>query len=147
MGTVNQSCARNKGVHRDNTGAWNMSPMTTSSVARQIDSLYAGSSVAGMTDRELIERFNARRDETGDAAFTALVSRHGPMVQDICWRLLGDQHHAEDAFQAVFLVLARKARSLGDPDLLANWLYGVALVPRAGHAFRSIAGARMTRPR
>ena len=49
------------------------------------------------------------------------------MVLDVCRQLLGDRHHAEDAFQAVFLVLARKARSIRDPDLLGNWLYGVAL--------------------
>ncbi len=56
-----------------------------------------------------------------------MVSRHGPMVLDVCRQLLGDLHHAEDAFQAVFFVLARKARSIRDPDLLGNWLYGVAL--------------------
>ena len=64
---------------------------------------------------------------TGEAAFAALVARHGPMVLDVCRQLLGDDHHAEDAFQAVFLVLARKSRSIRDPDLLGNWLYGVAL--------------------
>ncbi len=64
---------------------------------------------------------------TGEAAFAALVARHGPMVLHVCRQLLGDRHHAEDAFQAVFLVLARKARSIRDPDLLGNWLYGVAL--------------------
>ena len=68
-----------------------------------------------------------RRDAAGEAAFAALVTRHGPMVLDICRQLLGDRHHAEDAFQAVFLVLARKARSIRNPDLLGNWLYGVAL--------------------
>ena len=63
----------------------------------------------------------------GEAAFAALVARHGPMVLGVCRQLLGDHQHAEDAFQAVFLVLARKARSIRDPDLLGNWLYGVAL--------------------
>jgi RNA polymerase sigma factor (sigma-70 family) len=101
--------------------------MTTASVIRQIESLFAGGSVAGMTDRELVECFNAGRDARDQAAFSAIVSRHGPMVLDICAQILGDQNDAEDAFQAVFLVLARKARSLGNPDLLANWLYGVAL--------------------
>ena len=104
-----------------------MSPVKNQSVVRQIGSLFDGGSVAGLTDRQLIERFTSARDAAGEAAFAALVSRHGPMVLDICRQLLGDLHHAEDAFQAVFLVLARKAPSIGDPDLLANWLYGVAL--------------------
>ncbi len=65
-----------------------------------------------------------RRDE---AAFAAMVARHGPMVLGVCRQILDDHHLAEDAFQAVFLVLARKARSIRDPDLLGNWLYGVAL--------------------
>ena len=96
-------------------------------VVRQIESLFEGSSVAGLTDRQLLERFTARRDAVGEAAFAALVTRHGPMVLDICRQIVGDLHLAEDAFQAVFLVLARKARSIGNPDLLSNWLYGVAL--------------------
>ncbi len=104
-----------------------MSFVTTPSVVRQIGALFDGGSVAGLTDRQLIERFNDRRDATGEAAFAALVARHGPMVLHVCRQLLGDRHHAEDAFQAVFLVLARKARSIRDPDLLGNWLYGVAL--------------------
>jgi RNA polymerase sigma factor (sigma-70 family) len=104
-----------------------MPPVATSSVVRQIGSLFDGGSVAGLTDRELIERFAALRDATGEAAFAALVSRHGPMVLDICRQVLGDRHDAEDAFQAVFFVLARKARSIRDPDLLGHWLYGVAL--------------------
>ena len=101
--------------------------MSNPSVVRQIASLFDGGSVAGLTDRQLIERFTARRDAAGEAAFAALVSRHGPMVLEVCWQLLGDRHDAEDAFQAVFLVLARKARSIRDPELLGNWLYGVAL--------------------
>lgn len=74
-------------------------------------------------DFELLNRFSASRDE---AAFEALVLRHGPMVQGVCRRILGDVHAAEDAFQAVFLVLARKSNSIRRPELLANWLYGVA---------------------
>jgi RNA polymerase sigma factor (sigma-70 family) len=99
----------------------------TGSVTRQIESLFDGGSVAGMTDRQLLERFIARRDPAGEAAFAALVTRHGPMVLDVCRSIMGDLHHAEDAFQAVFLVLARRAGSIRDPDLLGNWLYGVAL--------------------
>ncbi len=104
-----------------------MAQVMTPSMVRQIGSLFEGGSVAGLSDRHLIERFVNRRDPTGEAAFAALVARHGPMVLGVCRQLLGDRHHAEDAFQAVFLVLARKAGSLRDPDLLGNWLYGVAL--------------------
>jgi RNA polymerase sigma factor (sigma-70 family) len=103
-----------------------MSSVTPPSVVRQIGSLFDGGSVVGLTDRQLIERFNNRRDATGEAAFAALVTRHGPMIMHVCRQLL-DDHHAEDAFQAAFLVLACKARSIRDPDKLGNWLYGVAL--------------------
>jgi RNA polymerase sigma factor (sigma-70 family) len=75
------------------------------------------------TDDELLARFAADRDES---AFAALVGRHGPMVLRVCQRVLGNAHDAEDAFQAAFLVLARKAGSAGRPRLLAHWLYGVA---------------------
>ncbi len=96
-------------------------------LVQSLESLFDGRSVAGLSDRQLLDRFTRARDTAGEAAFTAIVARHGPMVLDLCHQLLGDLHHAEDAFQAVFLVLARKARSIRDPDLLANWLYGVAL--------------------
>ena len=100
----------------------------TTSVVRQIESLFGGGSVAGLSDRQLIERFAAGRDPlAAEAAFAALVARHGPMVLSVCRQLLGDHQHAEDAFQAVFMVLARRARSIRDPDLLGQWLYGVAL--------------------
>jgi RNA polymerase sigma factor (sigma-70 family) len=76
----------------------------------------------GATDRQLLEDFLGHRDP---AALEALVRRHGPMVWGVCRRLLG-HHDAEDAFQATFLVLLRKAGTIASRDLLANWLYGVA---------------------
>ena len=91
-----------------------MSSVTASAVVRQIESLFDGSSVVGLSDRQLIERFTARRDAAGEAAFTALETRHGPMVMDICCQLVGNLHDAEDAFQAVFLVLARRAPTIRD---------------------------------
>lgn len=74
-------------------------------------------------DEQLLHRFARQRDQT---AFAALVARHGPMVLGVCGRLLRDPNDVEDAFQATFLVLARKAWSLTSPHLLAPWLYGVA---------------------
>ena len=104
-----------------------MASGTSASVARHLGSLFEGSSVAGLSDRQLLDRFIAQRDAAGEAAFAALVVRHGPLVLSVCTELLGDRHHAEDAFQAVFLVLAQKAHSIRDPDVLESWLYGVAL--------------------
>jgi RNA polymerase sigma factor (sigma-70 family) len=78
---------------------------------------------AGATDAQLLESFVRQRDE---AAFEALVRRHGPMVLGVCRRVLRHRHDAEDAFQATFLVLVRKAAAIGSRQLLANWLYGVA---------------------
>jgi RNA polymerase sigma-70 factor (ECF subfamily) len=75
------------------------------------------------SDGELLERFADTRDES---AFTALVQRHGPMVFGVCRSILNDPNDADDAFQATFLVLVRKARSIGKPDSVASWLHGVA---------------------
>src|SRR5262245_3493966 len=77
----------------------------------------------GMTDGQLLGWFVTRREE---AAFEALVRRHGPMVLGVCRRVLRDPHDAEDAFQATFLVLVRKAASVQPRERVGNWLYGVA---------------------
>jgi RNA polymerase sigma factor (sigma-70 family) len=82
-----------------------------------------GSDGADGGDGELVRRFAADRDE---AAFTTLVRRHGPMVWSVCSRLACNANDAEDAFQATFLILARKAASLRNPESLGPWLYGVA---------------------
>jgi DNA-directed RNA polymerase specialized sigma24 family protein len=76
-----------------------------------------------VTDAQLLERFAATRDE---AAFELLARRHGPMVLGVCRRVLGDAHEAEDAFQATFLVLARKAASVASYRSTGRWLYTVA---------------------
>jgi RNA polymerase sigma factor (sigma-70 family) len=75
------------------------------------------------SDGDLLERFLARRD---DAAFEELVRRHGPMVLGVCRRALADPHDADDAFQATFLILARRASSIAPASRVGPWLYGVA---------------------
>src|SRR5262249_9749849 len=78
---------------------------------------------AGLTDGQLLDCYLAGREE---AAFEALVRRHGPMVLAVCRRVLRNHHDSEDAFQATFLVLARKAASVVPRESVGNWLYGVA---------------------
>lgn|GEM_PF-1070606 len=88
--------------------------------------LFGVGAVGSMSDGQLLGRFVAGGDEVREAAFSALVARHGPMVLGVCRALLGDPHDADDAFQAIFLALARKARTIRDPELLGSWLYTVA---------------------
>jgi RNA polymerase sigma factor (sigma-70 family) len=78
---------------------------------------------AGLTDGQLLDAYVRDREE---AALAALVRRHGPMVWGVCRRVLGNDHDAEDAFQAAFLVLVRKAASIVPREKVANFLYGVA---------------------
>jgi DNA-directed RNA polymerase specialized sigma24 family protein len=77
----------------------------------------------GMTDGRLLQQFLKRHD---GEAFAELVRRHGPMVLSVCERILRSAHDAEDAFQATFLVLARKAASVVSGEMVGSWLYGVA---------------------
>src|SRR5262249_12264348 len=79
--------------------------------------------VRDLPDRDLLERFQAQRDQ---AAFHTLLRRHGPMVLDVCRGVLGDRPDADDAFQATFLVLAQKAGSIRKGASLGSWLHGVA---------------------
>ncbi len=96
----------------------------------------------GLTDRELLDRFVAARDE---AAFEALVHRHGPMVFGLCRRVLGNEHDAADAFQATFLVFARRGASVVRRDSVGSWLYAVAY--RTAQALRGAIARRRARER
>src|SRR6516164_6401664 len=117
--------------------------MATSQMNRVIQHLR---SVVGdgaeMTDERLLEDYISHRD---NVAFAALVRRHGPMVWGVCRRVLCNHHDAEDAFQATFLVLVRRAGSISSRELLANWLYGVA--HQTALKARATAGKRKGRER
>ncbi len=117
-----------------------MPAIRSGSVLRQIGELFAGGAAGASTDGELLARFLAGRGESAESAFATIVERHGPMVLRVCRILLGDAHEAEDAAQATFLVLARRAGSLRNPERLANWLYGVA--HRTARRIRSRQGRR-----
>jgi RNA polymerase sigma factor (sigma-70 family) len=94
------------------------------------------------TDAELVEHFVANGDQ---AAFEALVRRHGPMVLGVCRRIVQHTQDAEDAFQATFLILARKAATLARRELLSGWLYGVAF--RVARRSRTMRARRKLRER
>jgi RNA polymerase sigma factor (sigma-70 family) len=98
----------------------------------------AAEALAGQDDRRLVERLLAGPDE---AAFEALVRRHGPMVYRVCWRVMPHAEDCEDAFQATFLLLTRKLSTVRRQDSLASWLHGVA------HRVALDARARVARRR
>jgi RNA polymerase sigma factor (sigma-70 family) len=105
-------------------------------------SVLAPESADAAADAHLLELFVQRQDE---AAFAALLHRHGPMVFGVCRRILGNSHDAEDAFQAVFLVLTRKAASIRPRRMVGNWLYGVAF--RTALEARKAAARRQVKER
>jgi RNA polymerase sigma factor (sigma-70 family) len=99
---------------------------STRDVLRHLTTLCHSGVLGNLNDEQLLERFIELSDESSHEAFATLVRRHGPMVFGVCTRVLRDTHEAEDAFQATFLVLARKANSVIPREKVANWLYGVA---------------------
>ncbi len=108
-------------------------------MARQLEVLWTSGTLTGLSDAQLLGQFaeSRNRDATSESAFRELVNRHGPMVMGVCRQILRRPHDADDAFQATFLVLVRKARSIRVGDSLAPWLYGVAY--RTAHRARTIA--------
>src|SRR5262245_33939635 len=116
--------------------------MPASSVNRLVGHLRRAALLqdGGRTDAQLLEDFLACREE---AAFEALVCRYGPMVLGVCRRILGNAHDAEDAFQATFLVLVRKAHTIRPRERVGGWLYGVAY--RTALRGRAAAARRRTK--
>src|SRR5271163_4936014 len=100
-----------------------MSNVHFRAILPQIHRLFTFGVITGLTDGELLHQYCAGRDES---AFAVLVARHGPMVLAVCRNVLGDESDAEDAFQSVFLVLVRRARSIRVDDSLGGWLHQVA---------------------
>jgi RNA polymerase sigma factor (sigma-70 family) len=100
-----------------------MATKQAGTILRHIRNLIDGESTKNLTDGELIQRFAAQREE---AAFSALVQRHGALVWGVCQHLLHHEQDAEDAFQATFLVLARRAASIRKTEALGSFLHGVA---------------------
>ena len=92
----------------------------------QLETLFLAGSLGGLSDGTLLDRFQTRDAAGAEAAFAELVRRHGPMVLGACRRILADPHLAEDAFQATFLVLARRAGSVRNREALGGWLHRVA---------------------
>jgi len=103
-----------------------MARPNSSAILRQIHTLFTAGTCSGLSDRQLLEQFVARRDAISESAFAVLVQRHGPMVLGVCRRILADPHDVEDAFQATFLVLVRKAGSIRVEGSVGRWLFGVA---------------------
>jgi RNA polymerase sigma factor (sigma-70 family) len=99
---------------------------STAAVLGELTALFADGSASGFSDGQLLSRFIALRDEGAEIAFRALVVRHGPMVVGVCRRYLDDSNDIDDAFQATFLILARKARSVRVDGSLGRWLHGVS---------------------
>jgi RNA polymerase sigma factor (sigma-70 family) len=112
----------------------------TGPVGQQLCRALLGADATGLSDRQLLEVYLASRDQ---AAFEALVRRHGALVWGVCRRVTGDHHDAEDSFQATFLVLARKAASLTRRDRLAGWLHGVAY--QTARKARALSARRQAR--
>jgi RNA polymerase sigma factor (sigma-70 family) len=106
----------------------------------QLERLFGQGTTLGSSEGELLERFVTGHDEV---AFEDLVARHGPMVLGVCRQLLRDPNDVDDAFQATFLVLVRKAGTLRRCDLLGNWLYGVAY--RVAARARALSARRNSR--
>ena len=126
-----------------------MASIVATMFGRDLRQVFDGRGVLGLTEAQLVDRI-ARRDESAESAFEAILMRHGPAVLACCRRVLGDTSAAEDAFQATFLVLYRRAGSIRVAESLAPWLLHVArmaaLKARQGELRRLARERRVARP-
>jgi RNA polymerase sigma factor (sigma-70 family) len=128
---------------REGRGGGEMTPMRfeRKSVAlRELRTLFSEGTIRDLTDGQLLERIATESGEAAEQAFSALFERHGAMVLRVCRGVLVDTHEIEDAFQATFLVLVKKARSLWVRDSLGPWLHQVAF--RTASCARKLAARR-----
>jgi len=107
-------------------------------VLRHVRALVSSEGMKGRSDGDLVRHFVSSRDES---AFAELMHRYGPMVQSVCRRVLGHEQDTEDAFQATFLVLARRGASIRKSQAVAGWIY------RVDHRIATKAGKEMSRRR
>jgi len=123
-----------------------MTARRAQAIGRSLDTLFRVGTLGSLSDGDLLDCLTSRQNADGEEAFRALVERHGPMVLGLCRSLVKDAHEAEDAFQATFLVLVRKAGSIRRRDTIGPWLYGVAgKVARKARA-RTARRSRIERP-
>jgi len=125
-------------------GAQALATRRKSTILGPLRILFNLGAIGEMTDGQLLERF-AQGGEAAELAFAALIERHGPVVLHTCRSILRNEHEAEDAFQATFLTLVRKARSLWVRDSIGPWLHQVAY--RAARCSRSAAARRTAHER
>jgi RNA polymerase sigma factor (sigma-70 family) len=124
--------------HDGSAGLWAKTRMATSRARaswQSLDTLFSAGALGSLNDGELLECFRLGEGASGHEAFRILVERHGPMVLGLCRSVVRDPHEADDAFQATFLVLVRKAGSIRRRDTIGPWLHGVAsrVARRARH--------------
>jgi RNA polymerase sigma factor (sigma-70 family) len=118
---------------------------TGTDLLHQLSTLFQVGVVGDLSDAQLLHQFLVAPDAIKQAVFSALVTRHGLMVTLVCRQVLGNSHDAQDAFQATFLILARKAASIRKAESVASWLHGVAL--RVATRAKSEAARRRTHER
>jgi RNA polymerase sigma factor (sigma-70 family) len=124
---VTIDCLADEQPHNKREGVLTMPIGLSRAAGFGLQTLFGVGATGLLADAQLLELFVRRRGHDAEDAFAAIVARHGPMVWSVCRRALADPNDAEDAFQVTFLVLARRARSISQRELLPNWLHGVAV--------------------